>query len=106
VNRTRITIADVVIMVLGTITFFCQTGQRGARLVGLVYINTENNHTWKIARIGKVREDGLFDIVWSSENPIRPEPYPVFRSENEWDVFLQDLYEGWNNNWANLEYSK
>ena len=73
---------------------------------GLVYINPENNHTWKIARIGKIREDGLFDIVWSSENPIRPEPYPASRSQNEWEVFLQDLYEGWNNNWANLGNSK
>jgi len=69
---------------------------------GLVYINPENNHTWKIARVGKIREDGLFDILWSSENPIRPEPYPSFRSQKEWEVFLEDLYEGWDNNWANL----
>lgn len=68
---------------------------------GIVYIDSENQHTWKTVRIGKIRSDGQFDIVWSSEKPIRPVPYPVYRSNQEWDKFLQDLYIGWGNRWAN-----
>ena len=46
-------------------------------------------------------EDGQFDIVWSSEKPIRPVPYPISRSQSEWNKFLDDLYKGWGKQWAN-----
>lgn len=68
---------------------------------GPVYIDPENQHTWKIVRIGKIRSDGQFDIVWSSEKPIQPIPYPNFRSKQDWDNFLNNLYKGWGGNWAN-----
>jgi len=69
---------------------------------GMVYVDAENNHTWKTVRIGKVRKDGQFDIVWSSEKPVRPVPYPIYRTKSQWDKFLKGLYEGWGGNWANL----
>ncbi|MBU0651742.1 MAG: ABC transporter substrate-binding protein, partial [Proteobacteria bacterium] len=68
---------------------------------GMVYVDAENNHTWKTVRIGKVRKDGQFDIVWSSEKPVRPVPYPIYKTKSQWDKFLKDLYEGWGGNWAN-----
>lgn len=43
---------------------------------GLVRVDPKNQHTWKVARIGQVQPDGQFKIVWSSEEPIRPDPYP------------------------------
>jgi urea transport system substrate-binding protein len=42
---------------------------------GLVRIDPRNQHTWKVARIGQINRKGQFKIVWSSEEPIRPEPY-------------------------------
>lgn len=42
---------------------------------GLVRIDPRNFHTWKVARVGRVRADGQFDVVWSSELPIRPLPF-------------------------------
>ncbi len=68
---------------------------------GMVYVEPENQHTWKIVRIGKIREDGQFDIVWTSEKPVRPVPYPVYRSRDEWGAFLDGLYRGWGGAWAN-----
>ena len=68
---------------------------------GMVYVDAENNHTWKTVRIGKVRKDGQFDTVWSSEKPVRPVPYPIYKTKSQWDKFLKDLYEGWGGNWAN-----
>ncbi len=43
---------------------------------GLVRIDPHNQHTWKVARIGRIDPYGQFRIVWSSEEPIKPEPYP------------------------------
>ena len=68
---------------------------------GMVYIDGENQHTWKIVRIGKIRPDGQFEIVWSSEKPIRPVPFPVYRSKVEWNQFLTDLFKSWGDKWAN-----
>jgi len=68
---------------------------------GMVYVDSENNHVWKTVRIGRIKEDGQFNILWSSEKPIRPVPYPAYRSKSQWEEFLQHLYEGWGNKWAN-----
>jgi len=68
---------------------------------GMVHIDKENQHLWKYARIGRIREDGQFDILWTSKKSIRPVPYPKYKSKDEWNTFLMDMYKGWNNNWAN-----
>jgi urea transport system substrate-binding protein len=67
---------------------------------GMVYVEPENQHLWKVVRIGRIRADGQFDIVWSSEKPIRPVPYPIYRSREEWMAFLDGLYRGWGGAWA------
>ena len=54
---------------------------------GKVMLDPETQHTYKFFRMGKIREDKQFDIVY--ETPIvRPEPYP------------QEVFEGWNCNWV------
>ncbi|MBI4868793.1 MAG: urea ABC transporter substrate-binding protein [Candidatus Wallbacteria bacterium] len=43
---------------------------------GLVKIDPKNQHTWKVARIGQTQPDGQFKILWASEGPVKPQPYP------------------------------
>lgn len=68
---------------------------------GIVYIDAQNQHTWKTVRVGKIKADGQFEIVWNSDKPIRPVPYPISRSKANWEKFLNTLYQDWNHNWAN-----
>lgn len=68
---------------------------------GLVYVDPENQHTWKNVRIGQVRPDGQFEIVWTSGNPVHPTPYPPHRSRSEWHQMMDNLYTGWGGHWAN-----
>ncbi|GAA3508844.1 urea ABC transporter substrate-binding protein [Dietzia aurantiaca] len=42
---------------------------------GTVTIDGENNHISKTALIGEIRPDGLIYEVWSSGEPIEPDPY-------------------------------
>jgi len=42
---------------------------------GLVKIDPENQHTWKTVRIGEVQPNGQFKELWSSDGPVRPDPY-------------------------------
>lgn len=62
---------------------------------GIVYIDSENNHTWKHFRVGKLRKDGLFDIVFTLPKAIRPMPYPRYKSYSYWKQFLRKVYEEW-----------
>jgi urea transport system substrate-binding protein len=76
-------------------------GQQFAAPGGMVTVDTENQHTWKTVRIGKVRADGQFDVVWDSEAPVRPDPFPGYRKKTEWKLFLHNLYVGWDKSWEN-----
>ncbi|MEM9227955.1 MAG: transporter substrate-binding protein, partial [Verrucomicrobiota bacterium] len=57
-------------------------------------------HLYKTVRIGRARPDGDFDIIWASDVPVRPEPYPVFRSRGEWELFLSQLNRQWGGQWT------
>jgi urea-binding protein len=42
---------------------------------GTVTIDGDNQHVYKTARIGVIRPDGLIEEVWSSGEPIKPDPF-------------------------------
>ncbi len=67
---------------------------------GIVYIDSNNHHTWKKVKIGKLQANGQFNIVWDSIKPVRPVPFPPYREKAVWEKFLQDLYKGWGNQWS------
>jgi urea transport system substrate-binding protein len=67
---------------------------------GNVTISALNNHLWKPLHIGQVEADGQFKIVWSQTEPIRPLPYPSYRTRQSWQHYLDSLYKGWGNSWA------
>jgi len=46
-------------------------GQQLQAPEGLVTVNP-NHHLSKTVRIGQIRDDGMFDIVWASDGPVQP----------------------------------
>lgn len=66
---------------------------------GIVYIDPNTQHTWRTVLIGRVREDGNFDLVWNSGRPVRPVPYPGFLAKATWESFLKDLFDQWGGQW-------
>jgi urea transport system substrate-binding protein len=50
-------------------------GQEFKAPEGLVRIDPKNLHTWKTVRIGQIRADGQFNVVYSTDGPVRPEPW-------------------------------
>lgn len=51
---------------------------------GIVSIDADNRHLWKTPRIGKVKADGQFEIVWDAGQPLEPVPFPSYRYRDEW----------------------
>jgi urea transport system substrate-binding protein len=67
---------------------------------GYVRIDPATQHTFKTPRIGKIRADGQFEVVWTAAEPVHPTPFPRSRTTAEWKAFLHDLYTGWGEQWA------
>ena len=74
--------------------------QRLAAPDGEFQIDAETQYSVRTPRVGQVQSDGQFKIVWTAAEPVRPEPYPNFRSAEAWRAFLSDLHAGWGNKWA------
>jgi urea transport system substrate-binding protein len=55
---------------------------------GTVRLDPKTQHTTKWCRIGKIRSDRQFDVVFQSEGPIDPDPYP------------QVAFPGWSVDWT------
>ncbi|MFA5215657.1 urea ABC transporter substrate-binding protein [Sulfuricurvum sp.] len=56
---------------------------------GILYIDPNNNHSWKNSRIGRINNALGFDIVYDSMTPIQPENYPAYKSVQEWNEQMQ-----------------
>ncbi|HQS59066.1 MAG TPA: ABC transporter substrate-binding protein [Gallionellaceae bacterium] len=52
--------------------------------VGMVAIDADSRHLWKTPRIGKIGQDGQFDIVWDAGSAMEPAPFPGYRFRDEW----------------------
>ncbi len=57
---------------------------------GIAAVDADTRHLWKMIRVGKVRADGQFEQVFASGAPLRPAPWPGYRTREGW----QDLLEG------------
>jgi urea transport system substrate-binding protein len=68
---------------------------------GMIFVDGDTRHAWRTIRIGRIRTDGQFDIVWSSDRPVQPVPFPPTRTPQAWNTFLTQLYEGWGSHWYN-----
>ena len=58
---------------------------------GIIHIAQKSLQTWQFARVGKIRSDKMFTILWNSEKAIRPMPYPPTRTIAEWDKTRSNL---------------
>ncbi|MFH0820988.1 MAG: urea ABC transporter substrate-binding protein [Candidatus Peregrinibacteria bacterium] len=67
---------------------------------GIVKIDSENQHVYKTVRIGQIAKNGQFNVIWDSGEPIKPDPYPKYKSKRQWDEFLSRLFKKWGNNWS------
>jgi branched-chain amino acid transport system substrate-binding protein len=53
---------------------------------GRVKIDEHNHHTYLQPRIGRVNPQGQFDILSQSENWVRPDPYLVSHTLQDWSA--------------------
>ena len=66
---------------------------------GSVWVDPGNFHLWKTARVGRVRADRGFEVLWEGPETLGAEPFPESRSLAEWEDFLEQLSAGWGGAW-------
>jgi urea transport system substrate-binding protein len=76
-------------------------GQRFRAPEGEVWIDPETLHTWKYFRFARVKPGGQFEILWSNDRPIEPEPFPPSRPREEWDALVEGFHQQWGGQWLN-----
>lgn len=58
---------------------------------GIVALEASTRHSWRQVYVGKARPDGQFDAQEISGTPLRPSPFPPYRSQEYWQNQLQKL---------------
>lgn len=56
---------------------------------GIAAIDADTRHLWKMIRVGKVRADGQFEQVFASNAPLRPTPWPGYRTREDWQALIE-----------------
>jgi urea transport system substrate-binding protein len=70
---------------------------------GPVSIDPQTHHLRKFIRIGRITDQPdqrRFKVVYCSDTPISPLPYPATRSKSDWDALLTDMHLLWGGQWA------
>ena len=67
---------------------------------GLVRIDPEIFYGARIARIGKMLEDGTFEIEYDSRRPMATFVYPPPYDQAGWETFLAALFKSWGGRWS------
>ena len=76
VEKAGSTDVDKVIAAMGGQTFKAPSGFT-------LTMDATNHHLHKPVLIGEVRDDGQFDVVWQTQEPIRAQPWSPFIEGNE-----------------------
>lgn len=58
---------------------------------GIISVDKATRHVWKRVRIGKAQPDGQFKELQTSPYPLRPEPFPSYRSNAEWQQVADEI---------------
>ncbi|MCA9041298.1 MAG: transporter substrate-binding protein [Planctomycetaceae bacterium] len=67
---------------------------------GSVSIDSESRYSVRNAYIGLANATDQFDIIWRSPDQVQPNPFPDYRTREEWEAFLQERYQNWGNSWT------
>jgi urea transport system substrate-binding protein len=62
----------------------------------------KTQYAWRTALVGQIevpKTQPQFRIVYTSPGPLKPEPFPPWRTKEQWNSFLHDLYVKWGNHW-------
>jgi len=67
--------------------------------MGILSVEQATQHVWKTPMIGKLDKHQHFKLVWQGNEMLRPNPFPLFKSKQQWQEFLELWYQKWSKHW-------
>lgn len=58
---------------------------------GTIAVDATTHHLWKIPRVGIITHEGQLIPLWESEHAVKPEPFPPYRTKEEWKALITHL---------------
>lgn len=74
-------------------------GMSLATATGPVGVHWFNHHLWQPVYVGKAQPNGQIKVLWQSEAPIEPEPWPLNISTQAWQALVDGWYRSWGMRW-------
>jgi len=65
-----------------------------------VRVDADNRHTWRYFRVARVTPTAEMRVVYEDAAPTRPEPFPAYRTREEWHAWQQELFRKWGDRWS------
>jgi urea transport system substrate-binding protein len=69
---------------------------------GRVRFDPWTGHAVRHARLARYEGQDRPRVVWGSDEPVAPVPFPATRPAVQWQAELDRLYEGWGRRWTRL----
>lgn len=66
---------------------------------GLIYIDPATHGAYRPVLIGRIQSDQTYKIVWNSGISVLPLQYTPFKTPQEWNELIKNLYLKWGNQW-------
>jgi urea transport system substrate-binding protein len=58
---------------------------------GILAVDPGTRHLWKDVKIGRANATGGFDIVYASDETLRPTPFPLYRTRRDWLKLVNEI---------------
>ena len=71
---------------------------------GPIRVDPDTRYCARFCRLARIEPGNRFHVVWNSNLPVEPVPFPPTRTPWEWEQYLDGLKRGWNGQWqADIE---
>ncbi len=67
--------------------------------VDSLYVDINGQLTWHKYYIAKFNNNGKLQLVKEGSDLLLPSSYPITRTKQEWNLFVDQLYQQWRNRW-------
>ncbi|MBF0301137.1 MAG: transporter substrate-binding protein, partial [Oligoflexia bacterium] len=70
---------------------------------GSVAFNQLHRYISAPIHIGNVKKNGEIEVLWTSSQLIKADPFPSFLTKDDWTKKINNYYLDWNSNWSSTE---
>lgn len=64
-----------------------------------VNVSIDSKHVWRPFYLSQYKQNGLYEVV-DYLAPLRPNPFPITRTNEQWRLLVKSYYDRWQGKWS------